>query len=217
MPVHNKRARKCSAYASIETMSISALRKKIRDSERTLRMKKIHSAKGQVSLERQLKALKLMLTERTIESKEKKMISKYRMVKHFDRKKVERAIKKAEKQVTEAQTPQEKERFKQELYELQIDYNYIMGRKYMALYPKADADDPKMISRRNEIRELIREAMENNDLDSLNKRFREETKVKIIKSEENNQRLKKRQEKKQDNDANKIINDNFFGSDYDDE
>ncbi|CAG8651399.1 11076_t:CDS:2, partial [Dentiscutata heterogama] len=125
-PVRNKRAKK-GTCTSIDTMSISALRKKIRDNERVLRTKRVHSAKGQVGLERQLKALKLMLIERIIESKEKKFTSKYRMVKHFgNRKKVERAIKKAERQVSEAQTPQEKESSKQKLYELQIDYNYIM-------------------------------------------------------------------------------------------
>ncbi|CAG8472924.1 11762_t:CDS:10 [Dentiscutata erythropus] len=145
--------------------------------------KKVHSAKGQVGLERQLKALKLMLIERIIESKEKKFTSKYRMVKHFDRKKVERAIKKAERQVSEAQTPQEKESSKQKLYELQIDYNYIMyfpkGRKYMSLYPTTDADNPNMISRRNKIRELIREAMENSELDSLNRHL-EQSQYKLI-------------------------------------
>ncbi|RIB12942.1 hypothetical protein C2G38_2199330 [Gigaspora rosea] len=219
-PVRNKKSKKGTS-TSIDTMSISALRKKIRDNERALRTKMIHSAKGQVGLERQLKALKLMLIERMIESKEKKLTSKYRMVKHFDRKKVERAIKKTEKLVSDAKTPQEKESSRLKLYELQIDYNYIMyfpkGRKYMSLYPTTDADNPNMISRRNKVRELIKEAMENNELGSLNKRFREEMKLKIIEKEENNQQKKKQQEKIQDNNTNMIINDNFFGSDDDDD
>ncbi|CAG8499956.1 22295_t:CDS:2, partial [Racocetra persica] len=219
-PVRNKSSRKSTKHASLDTMSISALRKKIRDNERALRtVKKVHSAKGQVGLERQLKALKLMLIEKTVESKEKKMASKYRMVKHFgNRKKVERAIKKTEKQVSEAQTPEEKESSRQKLSELQIDYNYIMyfpkGRKYMSLYPTTDADDPNMISRRNEVREIIRKAMKNNELNSLNKRFREEMKMKIIEKEENNQQRRKNQNKIPD--TNNIINDNFFGSDDDD-
>ncbi|CAG8651011.1 15146_t:CDS:2 [Cetraspora pellucida] len=212
-PVRNKGSRKSTKHASLDTMSISSLRKKIRDNERALRTKKVHSAKGQVGLERQLKALKLTLIERMVESKEKKMASKYRMVKHFDRKKVERAIKKAEKQVSEAQTPEEIESSRQKLSELQIDYNYIMGRKYMSLYPTTDADDPKMVSRRNEVREIIRKAMENNELDSLNKRFREEMKMKIIGKEENNQQRKKNQNEILD--TNNIISDNFFGSDDD--
>lgn len=82
------------------------------------------------------------------ENKEKNMTSKYRMVKHFgniasnfflelkyiwliliatiDRKKVERAIKKVQKQLNETRTFREKTELEKKLYELQIDFNYIL-------------------------------------------------------------------------------------------
>jgi hypothetical protein len=41
------------------------------------------SAKGQVSLERKLKAVRSTLIEKVTENKEKSMAAKYRMVKHF--------------------------------------------------------------------------------------------------------------------------------------
>ncbi|CAG8617324.1 6371_t:CDS:1, partial [Acaulospora colombiana] len=66
------------------------------------------------------------------------------------------------------------------------------GRKYLALYPTSGGDNPEMIAKRNEIRELIKEAVEKNDLDNLNRRFREEAKMQIIKKMEDDNKLKKR-------------------------
>jgi len=44
----------------------------------------------------------------------------------IDRKKVERAIKKTQKQLSETQTSREKAKFEKILFELQIDLNYIL-------------------------------------------------------------------------------------------
>jgi len=50
-----------------------------------------------------------------------------------------------------------------------------------------------MISKRDEIRQLIKEAMRNNDLESLNNRFREETKLQIIKKMNDDKNRKKKE------------------------
>ncbi|GBB97509.1 hypothetical protein RclHR1_00030066 [Rhizophagus clarus] len=218
---------KKSKKGSLETMSVTALKKKIRDTERYLKTNEKLSAKGQVSLERHLKACKLSLIERMAENKEKNLTSKYRMVKHFDRKKVERAIKKIQKQLNEAQTSQEKKELEKKLYELQIDFNYILyypkNLKYLALHPTSGGDDGKMISKRNEIRQIIKEAMQSNDLESLNKRFKEEIKLQVIEKMVNNESRKKKENQGQERDEEKIntsnlsktLDDDFFGSEDD--
>nr|CAG8485276.1 12027_t:CDS:2 [Entrophospora candida]CAG8535747.1 5493_t:CDS:2 [Entrophospora candida] len=159
----NKRSKNKKVDTELpEDMSISTLKKKIRDTERILRRTtEKSSAKGQLSLERQLKALKIIYIEKLTSSRENEIVSKYRMVKHFDRKKVERAIKKTEKLIDTAEDDQEKNELEEKLRELKIDYNYVM--KYLSLYPTSDADDQEMISRRNLIRESIKESMKNND------------------------------------------------------
>ncbi|PKC58142.1 hypothetical protein RhiirA1_427968, partial [Rhizophagus irregularis] len=143
------------------------------------------------------------------ENKEKNMTSKYRMVKHFDRKKVERAIKKVQKQLNETRTFREKTELEKKLYELQIDFNYILyypkNLKYLALHPTSGGDDEKMISKRNEIRQIIKGAMQSNDLESLNKRFKEEIKLQIVEKMMNNESLKKKENKCQERDKGKII------------
>ncbi|CAB4377521.1 unnamed protein product [Rhizophagus irregularis] len=217
---------KKSEKGSLDTLSVTALKKKIRDTERFLKTNEKLSAKGQVSLERHLKACKLLLVERMAENKEKNMTSKYRMVKHFDRKKVERAIKKVQKQLNETRTFREKTELEKKLYELQIDFNYILyypkNLKYLALHPTSGGDDEKMISKRNEIRQIIKGAMQSNDLESLNKRFKEEIKLQIVEKMMNNESLKKKENKCQERDKeiiisnlSKTIDDDFFGSEDD--
>ncbi|CAB4432317.1 unnamed protein product [Rhizophagus irregularis] len=217
---------KKSEKGSLDTLSVTALKKKIRDTERFLKTNEKLSAKGQVSLERRLKACKLLLVERMAENKEKNMTSKYRMVKHFDRKKVERAIKKVQKQLNETRTFREKTELEKKLYELQIDFNYILyypkNLKYLALHPTSGGDDEKMISKRNEIRQIIKGAMQSNDLESLNKRFKEEIKLQIVEKMMNNESLKKKENKCQERDKeiimsnlSKTIDDDFFGSEDD--
>lgn len=82
-----------------------------------------------------------------------------------------------------------------------------------------------MISKRNEIRQIIKGAMESNDLESLNKRFKEEIKLQIVEKMMNNESLKKKENECQERDKGKIIiitnnlsktiDDDFFGSEDD--
>ncbi|CAG8472779.1 9924_t:CDS:2 [Diversispora eburnea] len=168
---------------SIDTMSISAIRKKIHDIERSLRRENL-TAKIQVDSERKLKAYNLILIEKRIDSEENKMSTKYRKVKHFDRVKTDRKIKKTERQLLEIKDQQEKDDTLKKLFDLQVNRNYIIhfpkSRKYLALYPTSNGDDPNMIAERNEIKDLIKKAMEKNDFDSLNRQSREEIRAKIL-------------------------------------
>ncbi|CAG8701570.1 6134_t:CDS:2 [Funneliformis mosseae] len=225
MALARKNNSKKSEIMSLDTMSVTALKKKLRDIERYLKTNEKLSAKGQVSLERQLKACKLTLIERMAENKEKDMAAKYRMVKHFDRRKVERAIKQTQKKLSEVQSLQEKANVENILYELQIDLNYILyypkHRKYLALHPSNGGDDEEMVSKRNEIRQVIKEAVQNNDLESLNNRFRNENKLQVIKKMDNIEKRKNNLKGKvavesNTSKTNKSFDDDFFGSEEED-
>ncbi|CAI2189607.1 4911_t:CDS:2 [Funneliformis geosporum] len=225
MTLVRKNNSKKSEMISLDTMSATALKKKLRDIERYLKTNEKLSAKGQVSLERQLKACKLMLIERMAENKEKDMATKYRMVKHFDRKKVERAIKQTQKKISEVQSLQEKANVENILYELQIDLNYILyypkHRKYLALHPTNGGDDEEMVSKRNEIRQVIKEAVQNNDLESLNNRFRKENKLQVIRKMDLENRKKNLKSKviegsSNTSKTNNSFDDDFFGSEEED-
>ncbi|RHZ51057.1 hypothetical protein Glove_485g12 [Diversispora epigaea] len=206
---------------TIDNMSISAIKKKIHDTERSLRRENL-TAKVQVDSERKLKAYKLILIDKKIVSEEKKMSTKYRKVKYFDRVKTDRAIRKAEKQLLEVKDQQEKDDTLKKLFDLQVDQNYILhfpkGRKYLALYPTSNGDDSDMIAKRNEIKDLIKKAMKKNDFDSLNRQSREEIRAKVLRKMEKDKKKKKsivrKNESSQADRTNKIITDDgFFGTD----
>src|SRR5438067_444157 len=55
-----------------------------------------------------------------------------------------------------------------------------------------------MISKRKEIRQIIKEDMQNNNLESLNKRFREEMKLQVVKKITNDENRKKKENKQQE-------------------
>jgi hypothetical protein len=61
----------------------------------------------------------------------------------------------------------------------------------LALHPTSGGDDEEMISKRNEIRQIIKDAMQNNSLEFLNKRFREEIKLQVTKKMMNEENRKK--------------------------
>jgi len=75
----------------------------------------------------------------------------------------------------------------------------------LALHPTSGGDDEKMISKRNEIRQIIKEAMQSNDLESLNKRFREEAKLQVVEKMKNDENRKKKEIKRQEKDKGKMI------------
>ncbi|ORX93849.1 hypothetical protein K493DRAFT_315785 [Basidiobolus meristosporus CBS 931.73] len=151
-----------------ESESASQLKKKLRDTQRLLKKEKL-PADVRVNAERKLKAIQLQLDELQVSDKEKKLASKYRMVKFFERQKVTRKIKQCEKKL-EADDLKSKERksIETELKEHQVNLNYILHyprlEKYISLFPKENADDPEVVKRREEIRGKIREMMDNNEL-----------------------------------------------------
>ncbi|RUS33581.1 hypothetical protein BC938DRAFT_471017 [Jimgerdemannia flammicorona] len=164
--------------------SLTAIKKRLRDTERSLKHDKA-SAKVRLESERSLKALQMHLTDKQMNEIEKKFALKYRMVKFFERQKVLRKIKRAEKRVEDASSDTERYAEQATLDELKVDLNYILHfpktEKYVSLFPKFNADNPQSSARRIAIRGKIREAMRNGVLEEgvIEREFREQKKQMI--------------------------------------
>ncbi|KAK9723051.1 18S rRNA maturation protein [Basidiobolus ranarum] len=155
-----------------ENESASQLKKKLRDTQRLLKKDKL-GADVRVNAERKLKAIQLQLDELQLTEKEKKLTTKYRMIKFFERQKVTRKIKQCEKKLSEEDLKtKERKAIEKELKEHQVNLNYILHYprldKYISLFPKENGDDPEVVKRREEIREKIRSMMDKNELPDVN-------------------------------------------------
>ncbi|KAJ2964961.1 hypothetical protein NQZ79_g211 [Umbelopsis isabellina] len=152
----------------------AAIKKKIRDTNRALKRDNL-SAKVKIELERKLKALKFHSSEKMIDDVERNNAKKYHMVKHFERTKVNRKIKKAEKQLKEADTEEAKKEAQKTLAELNIDISYINVSTY---------DEKSSAALRTEIRQRIREAIKNGDIESdvVRKHYREKYRDHLVKT-----------------------------------
>ncbi|CAM0139038.1 18S rRNA maturation protein [Umbelopsis sp. WA50703] len=170
----------------------AAIKKKIRDTTRALSRDNL-SAKVKIELERKLKALKFHSSEKMIDDVERNNAKKYHMVKHFERTKVNRKIKKAEKQLKEADTEESKKDAQKILDVLNIDLNYINHypnvERYISLYPSQDSDEKVSneevsTAMRTEIRQRIAEAMKNGDIESdvVRKHYREKYRDHLVKT-----------------------------------
>ncbi|KAG2178176.1 hypothetical protein INT43_003429 [Umbelopsis isabellina] len=165
----------------------AAIKKKIRDTNRALQRDNL-SAKVKIELERKLKALKFHSSEKMIDDVERNNAKKYHMVKHFERTKVNRKIKKAEKELKEADTDKAKKEAQKTLAELSIDLNYISHfpntEKYVSLYPSQDSDEKSSAALRTEIRQRIVEAIKNGDIESevVRKHYREKYRDHLVKT-----------------------------------
>ncbi|CAO3663870.1 unnamed protein product [Umbelopsis vinacea] len=165
----------------------AGIKKKIRDTERALRRPNL-SAKAKVELERKLKALNFHSSEKMIDDVERNNAKKYHMVRHFERTKVSRKIKKAEKELKDATSEKEKKSAQKTLDQLNTDLNYInhypMTERYVSLYPTNDSNEGNSAVARKEIRDRIAEAMKKGeiDFDMVRKHYRNQYRDNLVKS-----------------------------------
>jgi hypothetical protein len=80
----------------------------------------------------------------------------------------------------------------------------------LALHPTSGGNDEKMILKRNEIRQIIKGAMQSNDLETLNKQFKEKNKLQVVEKMMKNESRKKRMNERQERDKGKMIKLRFF-------
>ncbi|KAL1931036.1 hypothetical protein VTP01DRAFT_10173 [Rhizomucor pusillus] len=156
---------------------VSAVKKRIRDLNRFL-ARGPKNAKKRVDAQRKLQALQIELHEATVTKRETAMSSKYHKIKHFERKKAERRLRKAEAALKAAKTDAEKEEAQAQVDRCTVDLLYTKHfprtMRYVSLYPKENADDPKSTARREEIRQKIKQVKDNGgDFDAMAKEYRE--------------------------------------------
>ncbi|KAJ3110502.1 18S rRNA maturation protein [Phlyctochytrium bullatum] len=122
-----------------------------------------------VDIQRRIKALNLEISKKKQGSVEQKFHEKYKYIKHVEKTKVQRLIKRLEKQQSAGSAVEE------ELHEALVSLNYIdhypKDMKYISLFPKSSGSEAPISASesdtdrmRSKIRESIRKAMESGDL-----------------------------------------------------
>lgn len=141
-----------SAAQQSSTMSLNPLKSRLRSLTRSLasaRSEKL-PANVRVTQERELAALRSEIQRLEGQKLRKKMIEKYHMVRFFERRKAERALKKAERKLRELRKNDapvaETKAVEDEIWQREVDVNYTiyspLAWKYCSLYPpKSGSDD----------------------------------------------------------------------------
>ncbi|CAO3586156.1 unnamed protein product [Absidia cylindrospora] len=158
--------------------------KQIRDIKRTLAKADV-SLKAKVESERRLIQLKYLYGERKIHEKEKEMAKKYHGVKHFERQKAHRKLKKIRQRIENTEDKDELAKLDKDLQEALLDEMYIENFPktvpYASLYA-SNNDEGKRSSKKQEIRQEIKKAMENgNAFDDLQSTYRQKWRTTLIK------------------------------------
>ncbi|KAL9542563.1 hypothetical protein MBANPS3_008550 [Mucor bainieri] len=177
---------------SKESIPLSAgkIRKKIRDTQRTISKKDL-AADVLTEAKRRLRVLEYDLGEKIIDDHERDNASKYHKVKHFERKKVERKLKQAKKAFAEASkksdaTPDSIAAHEEKVKDMEIKLlytnHYPKTLPYISLFPQANEDDVKSLARKTKLLNEIKQAVADGDkeLTSLQKRYRNAYKEKLI-------------------------------------
>ncbi|KAF4978401.1 hypothetical protein FZEAL_5219 [Fusarium zealandicum] len=127
-------------------------KKRTRTIERLLKRNKDLPANVQNDLERELIALKSTVSDKAFQRKRSAMISKYHMVRFFERKKASRLAKQLRKKIDETESSEEIDELKRDLHVAEVDEAYTQhfphAEAYISLYTnskteKEDAEDEK--------------------------------------------------------------------------
>ncbi|KAJ4310853.1 rRNA-processing protein efg1 [Fusarium piperis] len=126
-------------------------KKRTRTIERLLKRNHDLPANVHNDLERELAALKSTVSDKAFQKKRSAMISKYHMVRFFERKKASRLARQLRKKIEETEAPEELEELKRDLHVAEVDEAYTQhfphAETYISLYPidkrEKEADDDK--------------------------------------------------------------------------
>ncbi|KAG9244871.1 hypothetical protein BJ878DRAFT_459453 [Calycina marina] len=162
----------------IHASSVNAIKKRIRDVSRKLERVDDLPPQVRVENERALAGYEQELIAAEAEKIRQKMISKYHMVRFFERKKAERNLKKLRKQLLEAKSADEIKELENQIHITEVDYNYTqnfpLSEIYISLYPLKE--DGQEISKDDTARpkppmwEEIKRRMEEGTLSELRNR-----------------------------------------------
>ncbi|KAI0121982.1 hypothetical protein F4814DRAFT_407116, partial [Daldinia grandis] len=125
--------------------NINWLKKRVRTIERRFKVGQNMPANVQNDLERELAHHQQKIAEAVDEKKRKTMITKYHMVRFFERKKADRLAKRIKTQLETAEDPKEIEKLKAELHKAEVDSIYTRffpyRERYISLYPVGEKVD----------------------------------------------------------------------------
>lgn len=171
IPINPKRKRQISDYAAAEagerprgkklkigsaaqqssTMSLNPLKSRLRSLTRSLTSTYAEKlpANVRVTQERELAALRSEIQRLEGQKLRKKMIERYHMVRFFERRKAERALKKAERKLRDMRKNDapidETKVVEEEIWRREVDVNYTiyspLAWKYCSLYPPKSGQD----------------------------------------------------------------------------
>ncbi|KAJ8655150.1 hypothetical protein O0I10_009185 [Lichtheimia ornata] len=165
---------------------LSSIKKRIRDLGRTLK-KGTPTAAMRVEVERKLKALEYEYGEKYIDKHEHELSSKYRSVKHFELKKAERKVRRAQKALDAAETDEEKKKHEQELEESKIDQLYIeyypKTMAYISLYAeeKEQKNKERNTKTRQELKDKIKKIRDTHgDFDEISREYRKKLRNELL-------------------------------------
>jgi len=154
--------------------------KRIRDLERVLKKKAgDEHAEARGVLEGKLAEMRSLKERNELQEKEKKLSTKYHMIKFVERKKITRKIRVVDTKLKGNMNDNDRARLEESRLSLEGDLTYVMyypkGKKYIALF--ADNDDEKNTKKasgstaheeaRSEAMKARTEAKENNDTDKV--------------------------------------------------
>ncbi|RCI16266.1 hypothetical protein L249_2144 [Ophiocordyceps polyrhachis-furcata BCC 54312] len=113
------------------------------------------------NLERELAMLQAELADKAFHKKRSAMISKYHMVRFFERRKASRLVKQLKRQMEQKPEPDEVKRLKQDLHVAKVDEAYTLyyphAEPYISLYRKsrsteADEDEDGVVAAKQSLR-----------------------------------------------------------------
>ncbi|KAK3948245.1 hypothetical protein QBC32DRAFT_63177 [Pseudoneurospora amorphoporcata] len=135
-------AKRQKTTQKINDGNLSQIKKRVRAIERLLQHKNEKlPANVRNDLERELQAHKQRMYDESDKRLRSKMISKYHMVRFFERKKAERLAKQLKKQLDETKDEAEVARLKADLHIAEVDLDYALYHPhmetYISLYPKS--------------------------------------------------------------------------------
>ncbi|CAM1505533.1 Fc.00g111700.m01.CDS01 [Cosmosporella sp. VM-42] len=119
-------------------------KKRSRTIDRLLKRNQELPANVRNDLERELAALKSTVSDKAFQRKRSAMISKYHMVRFFERKKAARLVKQLRKKIEQATSPEEIEELKKDLHTAEVDEAYTQhhphAETYISLYPNSKSE-----------------------------------------------------------------------------
>ncbi|KAF3003842.1 18S rRNA maturation protein [Neopestalotiopsis sp. 37M] len=129
--------------------NLNDTKRRARNIERALRGAEKLPADKRNDLERELSHLKQKIVDGEEGKKTKKIISKYHMIRFYEKQKADRLAKQLQKQITNTEDEEQLEKLKRHLHVAQIDSLYAkyfpLREKYISLYSSVlkDADGAK--------------------------------------------------------------------------